>query len=220
MGWGGPRWLIQVRSVCQSGQSGLGLVSSRPTEQPGGKGRRAGGRHKWMPPPNATAPGGLREREGRGEQVTLTGRWCGLDTQSDRQPAQRETVRRRGRAPKILGDPVNLPGRDPGERKRHVVSPQRVVYLGKGPSPREMQRHDEAEMGSQAMLVRCKLNTGGGGWMEGWDEEMDGWMDALGYVMRIATCCLPCKYVLYSTVHAPWAGRYVLSLVQCTPSNY
>lgn len=30
------------------------------------------------------------ERERDAEQVTLTGRWCGLDTQSDRQPAQRE----------------------------------------------------------------------------------------------------------------------------------
>lgn len=42
--------------------------------------------------------------------------------------------------------------------------------------------------------------------MENWDDGMDGWMDALCYVMCIATCCLPCKYVLYSTCSA---GRQV-----------
>lgn len=57
------------------------------------------------------------------------------------------------------------------------------------------------------------------GWKVGMKRWMDGW-DALGYVMCIATCCLPCKCVLYSAVPAPWAGRYVSSLVQCTPSNY
>lgn len=47
--------------------------------------------------------------------------------------------------------------------------------------------------------------------MEGWDEEMDGRMNALCYVMCIATCCLPCKYVLYKYLIRGQVGRYVLS---------
>lgn len=44
--------------------------------------------------------------------------------------------------------------------------------------------------------------------MEGWDEEMDGRMNALCHVMCIATCCLPCKYVLYKYLIRGQVGTY------------
>lgn len=92
MGWG-PRWLVKSGQFAQSGQSGLGRVSSRPTEQPGGRADGqtgdTGGCHcqcnrSWW------AEGERSNTDKAGGQVMVSDREC-------------------GKAPKILGVPVNLP---------------------------------------------------------------------------------------------------------------